>query len=119
MPSSVTDDDNGGDGVEDLQAKHLFYTDVPFRERVRTPKMRMHSTINAYTICKHFSTTLPFWEKECTPRTMGIVPKMSICGLRPGACPRVEHLKVLHLGRLRPYSQILDKAGKAWHGQTL
>jgi hypothetical protein len=39
MPSSVTDDDNGGDGVEDLQVKHLFYTDVPFRERARNPKI--------------------------------------------------------------------------------
>jgi hypothetical protein len=34
---------------------------------------------------------------------------------RPGAYPRVEHLK----GRLRPYFQPRDKAGKACHEQTL
>ncbi len=38
--------------------------------------------------------------------------------VRLGAYPKVEHL-VLHSGRLRPYLQTLDKAGKACLGQTL
>ncbi len=43
--------------------------------------------------------------------------KFNVYGERPGAYPRVEHLKGASLGRFLSYSQTLDLAGKACQGK--
>ncbi len=46
------------------------------------------------------------------------VKNSNIADAYSGTYPKVEHLKVLHSGKLWPYPQTLDSVGKACQGQT-
>ncbi len=46
-------------------------------------------------------------------------PAQSSVWVRLGAHPKVEHLKGVYSGRLWPYPQTIDQAGKACQEQTL
>jgi hypothetical protein len=49
----------------------------------------------------------------------GLSSPIKCLRVRPGAYPRVKHLKRTYLLRLRPYSQTLSYNGKTCHGQAL
>ncbi len=65
-------------------------------------------------VVKFFTTTI----YECLSQA-SLYNIVSYFWIRPGAHPRVEHGKVLHSDKLRPYSKTLNWAGKAFQEQTL